>query len=493
MASLDALEALDAQVLNLDGDVQAVRTAMEELSRLGTERNTIVAETVRPMSTQIVGLAAAARARSASLMDRLGESLQLVITFTARSVLIVSIVAVIVSLAVAVILGRSILRVLGIDPEALKELSQSLSEGDLSVSWPPVRHAGSVLDSVRIIADAQRTEIARLKEIAGGNSEVAESLEATVEETRATTSGISGHTAEVGRHMQLMNEEVRQATTEVEQIAAGIDDLDRQLVAQSGATEEVTASVEEMFAGLGSIEKSIEAKLERTGQFRENAVKGEESAAAVNVRIQEVVALTGQVSDIMDAIRAITSQTDLLSMNAAIEAAHAGEAGRGFAVVAEEIRKLSENSAGNSLRINQILSDITERVQAVGHMSAANAETFGRFVGEVSDVQSAFDEIGGTTRELTIGSREVLTAMEELRDTAISIKETAGTFRTAVKALSDQFNSTSNAVEQVTGGITEITESNGEIIAAMKETAELAGRIKTSADRLADAVGRYTL
>ena len=469
------------------------RPAVTRMIELEGERAAEVNDAIRPAGVQIVGLAAAARARAATELTSLGDRLQISMARVVAIVLVVSAIAALAAIVLAVGLSRGILGRLGIDPERLGNLASVLATGDLSADLPEAKRQDSVLASFRRIVDAQRADVIRLQEISSSTSDVAASLEATVDETQATTTEISANTASMSRQMETISSEVQHSADEVKRIASGINDLDVQLESQSSATEQATASVEEMIASLSSMEQTVDAKHERTVRFRDAAAQGEESAELVNQQMQEIVGLTDQVSEIIEAIGAITSQTDLLSMNAAIEAAHAGEAGRGFAVVAEEIRKLSEDSAENSRRIGQILSDIVERVREVGNLSAQNAGKFGEFVGEVTDVQSAFAEIAGTARELSAGSQEVLRAMENLRDTAISIKETGGGFRTAVDSLSSQFGNTSRAVDEVAGGMSEIETGNREIADAMTETAQLARQIREAADRLSEAVGRYRL
>jgi methyl-accepting chemotaxis protein len=150
-----------------------------------------------------------------------------------------------------------------------------------------------------------------------------------------------------------------------------------------------------------------------------------------------------EILGIITMINSIASQTSILAMNAAIEAAHAGEYGRGFAVVAEEIRKLSESTNENSKRIRDQLDRVAELVGETHSMSAKTKESFASVQAEVESTAQAFDEISSTMRELSAGTESVMNSSVQVGDVTTTIQREV----TGVAAQSGEITRTQSAPE----------------------------------------------
>ncbi len=164
--------------------------------------------------------------------------------------------------------------------------------------------------------------------------------------------------------------------------------------------------------------------------------QGSETVADTNKTIQETAGRIDAIRDMLDVINSVASQTNLLSMNAAIEAAHAGDSGRGFAVVADEIRKLAESTQANASAIGKDLAEIVGHIKSTEESGKKSMDAFGRIEEEVSIFVDAFQEISVSTNELSAGSAEIQNSSQHLMDLTNMINKDAVT----VRHESDQIN-----------------------------------------------------
>jgi methyl-accepting chemotaxis protein len=162
----------------------------------------------------------------------------------------------------------------------------------------------------------------------------------------------------------------------MEAIAEGIAHLDKMIETQVSGNVEAAASIEQMVGNIASVTASVDKMVRRFGALMTAASDGKVKQEAVDARVKEIASQSELLLEANEVISGIASQTNLLAMNAAIEAAHAGEAGKGFSVVADEIRRLSETSAEQSRTIGAELA----RIQA----------TIGEVVGASQDSEAAF-------------------------------------------------------------------------------------------------------
>ncbi len=185
-----------------------------------------------------------------------------------------------------------------------------------------------------------------------------------------------------------------------------------------------------------------------------------------NQQILDVAKQTDSILEITGVIDNIASQTNLLAMNAAIEAAHAGEAGKGFAVVADEIRKLAESSGQNSRAITELLERISQAIRNATDSSGETRNSFGQIQGEVDVMVNAFSEIASSMSEMSAGATQVLAATGELTqnvagvsDQTSFIHKSAKNIAEGVKKSRDMTELTKQGVNEIAMGVKEIQES----------------------------------
>lgn len=227
-----------------------------------------------------------------------------------------------------------------------------------------------------------------------------------------------------------------------------------QIDEQNSVVLESTAAVNEMSASLDSVADITARKHESAERLLTDAENGllmmEESARTVAAAVQQAEKLL----EVNTIISGIADQTNLLSMNAAIEAAHAGNSGRGFAVVAGEIRKLAHSTGENSRIIAENLKQLTHSMEASQQSTTVTRKGFQQIVQEIREISSAFQEITSSTMELSQGGKEILNAMQVLQNSSMIIHEGSQTIASEQDNALQQFQK----VEAFVGNIDSASE-----------------------------------
>ncbi len=193
----------------------------------------------------------------------------------------------------------------------------------------------------------------------------------------------------------------------------GIKDI---IADQNVMVSETSASIEEMASSIRMINNVGDTKKEMIERLLVTSAEGEREMRRSNVAIGELVSSSSSLIEVINVIKGIAQQTNLLAMNAAIEAAHAGEYGRGFAVVADEIRKLAEDAGKNTKIINANLKKNLSDLTAASGINKKAAEAFNRINAEIGEVSKAIDEIILSIKELSGGTSEILSAIVNMVD-----------------------------------------------------------------------------
>lgn len=162
----------------------------------------------------------------------------------------------------------------------------------------------------------------------------------------------------------------------VDEISSSIGSLEKMIQVQSENVQQASSAIEQMIGNISSVDASVGKTISSFDQFEEHSNTGIANQSNVNEMIFDIEQQSKILQDANLAIAGIASQTNLLAMNAAIEAAHAGEAGRGFSVVADEIRKLSATSSEHSHSIGAQLAKIQETIKSVVSLSNETLSEF---------------------------------------------------------------------------------------------------------------------
>lgn len=269
-------------------------------------------------------------------------------------------------------------------------------------------------------------------------------------------------------------------------IAERITDLNRNIEDESAAQVESSASINEMVASIQSVADSATRRRASMQSLAGTADEGMSRLDALLALIAKIEGSIGSIQSMVKVINSIAGSTNLLSMNAAIEAAHAGDAGRGFAVVAEEIRKLADTAGKNSKEIGRQLKEVIGVITGAAEESGRTREAFAEIRSEIDGAMDAFQEITAATGELAEGGRQILDALKTLSEMSGSVRSGGGEISEAQKTLVKVQAATQDALSALRTEAEIVKEKDQEVLVA----AELVAKVGEDGTRLAEELHR---
>jgi len=319
--------------------------------------------------------------------------------------------------------------------------------------------------------------------------ELKDSLSAGTNQSASALNQITKNIESIRDQFITLNGNISTSSGAVTRIAEKVRDLGRGIDEQSRAIGDSSSSIEEMTASIGNVAKLSGERKERAEGLLRIIQEGGEKVGATNDIITSISREIVDVLEIIEIIDDVSDQTNILSMNAAIQSAHAGDAGRGFAVVAEEIRKLAESTSENAARIDAALKSVTGKIREASVSSNASFTSFERITRDVEDFAKALAEISGSMDELTVAGRDILKATGKISDVTKSIlqgseemRRNSGEIEAAMKNAEEISGGVVNGIGEIDLGAKEILTSIMEINRIAQESRERMEELNTAVD-----------
>jgi methyl-accepting chemotaxis protein len=228
-----------------------------------------------------------------------------------------------------------------------------------------------------------------------------------------------------------------------------------------------------MLANIRSVNATLVRNAANINSLAESSETGRAGLEKVSSDIKEISRESEALLEINQVIQSIASQTNLLSMNAAIEAAHAGETGKGFAVVADEIRKLAENSGKQSRTISNVLKKIKNSIDVITRSTSEVLDGFGTIENEINTVSNQELQIRNAMEEQETGSKDILEAVSQLNSVTAQVKSASGKMMSESGEVVAESEQLKQLTEEVSGGMEEMTLGVEQINAAVQGVNEI--------------------
>lgn len=374
------------------------------------------------------------------------EALAGITTVTGVAVGIIAIV-VLIAIIISFIMGRRLMRPLVKVSTIIEDVANGNIEADFSVVKESNDEIGLIIEKMKELTQSLGSIVGKIRNSSDTMSSNSYELNDTSSQTLAANNEISKAV-----------EDVAEGSTGM---AASISKINENLLEMSNETKDINASVDEIKNQTTAVQDSSKIMNDKIKSMQDSSHKMDEGISAISKRIETVNTTVDKVSNIVSVIEEISSETNLLSLNASIEAARAGDAGKGFAVVAQEIRVLSDNTNTELENIKQIISSLVEEcrycVQASGTIVEDNAK-------QKEEIKAVLDEFGSLdeqiqkTAEKADEIEELVTAMIELNDDITKSSNSLTDVSAANAAATEEMNANNEELNAMMHGVSEMAE-----------------------------------
>jgi methyl-accepting chemotaxis protein len=332
-----------------------------------------------------------------------------------------------------------------------------------------------------------------IKQQAASLFDISSELASNMTETAAAINEITANIQSIKGRVINQSASVTETNATMEQITVNIGKLNGHIETQSSSVSRSSSAIEEMLANIQSVTQTLVKNTKNVQTLNEASEIGRSGLQEVAADIQEIARESEGLLEINAVMENIASQTNLLSMNAAIEAAHAGEAGKGFAVVADEIRKLAENSGEQSKTISTVLKKIKDSIDKITTSTANVLNKFEAIDGGVKTVSDQEENIRSAMEEQGEGSKQILETMTELNDITQMVKGGAQEMLEGSREVIQEGKNLEMATQEITNGMNEMAAGADQINVAVNRVNTISGENKENIDVLVQEVSKFKI
>ena len=380
---------------------------------------------------------------------------------------------------ILVILELIIIRIIIGKFDSIKKNIDDLNTGDKDLTKRlEIYHNNEISQVKKSVNAFVNTVHETVREIGTANYNLRETFENVKGQLDATKNQMDNISLEIQTATSTLEAEdksVMDTSELVAQISSNITTLNQMIDSQVEAITQASAGIEQMIGNIQSISISVDKMAGEFNELNAATVEGIEKNRIVNELLNSVLAQSKSLQDTNMVIANISSQTNLLSMNAMIESAHAGEAGKGFAVVAEEIRKLADTSATQSKSISENLKLIAENIRKVVESADLSKASFEVVSDKSNNTSELVYSIKKATEEQSEGSKHLLETLstmnnisvsvqrssKKIGDRALTVLDAIAGLKESSKNMAQNFNkivSTTEVTQQTTKNLNQLTE-----------------------------------
>ncbi len=322
---------------------------------------------------------------------------------------------------------------------------------------------------------------------------IGKGLSSSMDEASHSVRSINGEIESINTQIKAQGSSVSKTAASVEEVNGNISSLGSLIESQSAAVTESSASIEQMIASIGNIDKATVMIGDETQRLVKSAERGQEKISISGEIARKVSEQSKRLMEFTQIISDIASQTGMLSMNAAIEAAHAGDAGRGFSVVADEIKKLAEGTSTQAQESERALSEILSSITTIVDSTETTQAAFTEITTVIKSLQKLVDETRHAMTEQSAGGRQVLEALAAINEITTQVRNGSVEMREGSRMILQETQAVREGTEELERNISEISRRTEEITKTINRINQMSESNKSYIEILTSETRRFKI